>query len=272
VRLGTSLLLALAGCGRLGFGPTDDGAAVDAAPADATAATSYPAAVLADGPRAYYRLGESAGEIAADASGNGFDAGYQQVGTGTLSFGQPGAINGDADAAAYMEGEGNAGDGSRANVWLPIEAYPLTGDFTIELWVRTSGIAPDGWRTCFFVWEQHMVAGFRLGMNVERQLELWSWEGGLPNTAETSLITLATVPDQTWTHVALTYDGAAHLYLDGALVLEAPFQFNPVAPDNERGFGAFHGMPSQAAFDEVALYERALSAAELAAHVAVARN
>lgn len=264
-----ALACALAGCGRLAFDPSD---APPDAPPDGIGATPYPAAVLADTPLAYYRLGDEAMPLAADASGNGLDAEYRRYDSGTLSLGAPGAIADDPDGAAHMVGEGNAGDGGRSSVWLPVEAYPFAGDFTIELWVRTDGVAPGGWRTCLFVWEEHMVAGFRLGMNTARQLELWSWEAGLDQDATTSLITSATILDRTWTHVALVYDGEAHLYLDGALVLEAPFQFNPVSPDNERGVGAFHGMPSQATFDEVALYEHALSADRLAAHVAAARD
>lgn len=270
MRVAVALLLLASslGCGRLAFEPQD----VDPGPDATPAASDYAAQVLADAPLAYYRLGDPAGTVASDSSGNGRHALYEQFDGGSLTMGEAGALARDADPAAHFLGEGNAGDGSSAYVWLPEEAYPLAADFTIELWVRTDGIPIKGWRACFFVWELYTVAGFRIGMNEDRQLELWSWEAGLEQNPATSIITTATIPDQTWTHVAVTYeDGVARLYLDGAQVFEGAFVFNPVEPDSPRGIGSFHGMPSDTSFDELALYDYALVPSRLQAHVAAAR-
>ena len=60
--------------------------------------TSYAASVLADGPLAYWRLGESSGTIVADATGNGYDATY----SGSVSLGTPGLIV-DTDTAIRID-------------------------------------------------------------------------------------------------------------------------------------------------------------------------
>lgn len=65
------LLWMLGACGRVGFddGPRDVGTG---GPGDVLAA-SYPGRVLADHPRAYYRLGEQPGSFAIDATVSGTD-------------------------------------------------------------------------------------------------------------------------------------------------------------------------------------------------------
>ena len=67
----------------------------------------YATAVLADGPLAYWRLGESGGTIAADATGNGYDATY----SGSINLGTPGMVVGSDTAiridplgAGYVDG------------------------------------------------------------------------------------------------------------------------------------------------------------------------
>src|SRR6185369_12380878 len=61
----------------------------------AHASAGYAAAVLADAPRAYWRLGETAGTIALDAAGA--DPGTY---TGGVTLRQPGALPADVDTAA----------------------------------------------------------------------------------------------------------------------------------------------------------------------------
>ena len=57
------------------------------------------------------------------------------------------------------------------------------------------------------------------------------------------------------------------------LLLEQPLDYMTPPPEpggQGRGFGAFHGMPSANQFDKVAIYDYALPAARIAAHVAAA--
>ena len=77
--------------------PTPGDAPADASadsPADAPSSV-YRAAVLADSPLAYWRLGETSGTVAHDETGNGHDGTY----VGGVTLGQPGALTGDANTA-----------------------------------------------------------------------------------------------------------------------------------------------------------------------------
>lgn len=261
-------------CGRLGF---EHGApAPDAAPdqlADAAAvAVTYVDEVLADGPVVYYRLDDD--DLAAgahDSSGNGFHTVYERNAGGTLEFGLPGALPGDPDRSVAMFGEGNAGDGGRANVLLPLEAYVFDGDFTIEFWFRARAVAPGGWRNSLFIWEDYQNSGFRTGWNQDDQLEFWTDEAGVPTGPNSVHVADSATISSGWNHVAFVRAGASvRIYLSGELLLDEPLAYLPPPPDNERGFGAYHGMPSAVQFDEVAVYGRALPAARIAAHVAAA--
>ncbi|MBV9042863.1 MAG: hypothetical protein JOZ68_17820, partial [Acidimicrobiia bacterium] len=65
------------------------------APSAAATTATYPSIVQADNPLAYYRLDESSGTTAADASGHGRSGTYGP----TAQLNKPGLIAGDSDAA-----------------------------------------------------------------------------------------------------------------------------------------------------------------------------
>jgi hypothetical protein len=90
-------------------------------------ALSYSAAVLADGPSGYYRLDETGGPTAADASGNGNTLTYN----GPIAYGLSGALlPNDADPSAGFNGSSTFALASNAN------ALNFTGTaFTLEAWI-----------------------------------------------------------------------------------------------------------------------------------------
>jgi hypothetical protein len=89
---------------------------------------NYRDAILAKAPVAYWRLGESAGPIAVDETGNGHDGSY----VGAPLFGQPGAIHGDPNTAVQFNGTDY--------VEIPDSALlsQVTSDagLTVEAWMR----------------------------------------------------------------------------------------------------------------------------------------
>ena len=97
--------------------------------------TSYKAAVLADSPLSYYRLGEATGsKVALDSSPAGRHHTQMRAGIpiGSLVRRWPGAVIADPDAAASLE---------KGSLWLSPSALPPAGSttFTLEFWVRKEG-------------------------------------------------------------------------------------------------------------------------------------
>ena len=111
----------------------DDGAQDVSDPVTITATSSgggtgYSQTVLADSPRAYWRLGEASGTSAADASGNGRTGSY--VASPTL--GVPGALTGDSNTAVGF-------NGSSQYVNVPYMAALNPAQFTVEAWAFVTG-------------------------------------------------------------------------------------------------------------------------------------
>lgn len=97
----------------------------------------YRAAVLAKNPVAYWRLGESDGTSAADETGNGHDGTY----VGNPVLGQQGAINGDPNTAVQFSGgsyveiptsadfsQQTSGDGLTVEAWMRPDTLSFSGD------------------------------------------------------------------------------------------------------------------------------------------------
>ncbi|MBV9242301.1 MAG: hypothetical protein JO314_09865, partial [Acidobacteria bacterium] len=96
----------------------------------AKATSTYAAAVLADSPNAYWRLGDS-GPNAVDSTGNTANGST----VGTVTFGTPGALGGDPDTAATFGGSGYI----QTNYVL----QNASGQ-TIEAWVKTTESGFEG--------------------------------------------------------------------------------------------------------------------------------
>ena len=140
--------------------------------------------------------------------------------------------------------------------------FPLTG-ITVELWMRTE--TPDQSDKWMVNTVARADSGYRLGLSKGRltwQIPQGAWTHGLvaPDPA----------PLGRWNHVAATYDNEVmRLYADGKQVAEMPRTgvINPAERDVVLGSYA-QGM-ERAAFrgdlDEVRIYDRPLSAAEIRA-------
>ncbi len=194
---------------------------------------------------AAYAFDEGGGSTVADASGNG--------NTGTIHN------------ATWMTGGkyGKAlsfnGTSARVTV-LDAPSLRLTTAMTLEAWVNPS--------TATAVWRDVIYKG-----NDNYFLEATSTRGGVPGAGGTFGEVYGTAPlaTNTWTHLAVTYDGAAlRLYVNGAQVgsvaRTGPIQTssNPL----EIGGDGIYGQYFRGAIDEVRVYDVALTAAQIQADMA----
>lgn len=90
--------------------------------------SSYSSTILGDTPQAYWRLDESGGNTAYDATGNGYNATLY----GSYTQNQAGAIAGDTDASTYFTGS--------AGLQLPYTLNPTSWSaVSIEFWINANG-------------------------------------------------------------------------------------------------------------------------------------
>jgi Concanavalin A-like lectin/glucanases superfamily/Bacterial Ig domain len=206
------------------------------------------------GPVGYWKLDESSGTTAADASGGG--------NTGTL-------VNGPAWVPGKL-GQALAFDGVNDSVQIPhadaLNAYPLT----VAFWMKTGNIA--GLHGIVNKYFPGSLNGYQVFMS-NGNLCAWYFRDGSDYVWDGSACTLS-VPgyaDDQWHHVAFVVDPAgARLYVDG--VQKASQRWTGVAGRASTlqglSFGQYPGTAQpyfSGALDDVRTYSRALTAAELTA-------
>jgi len=136
--------------------------------------------------------------------------------------------------------------------WVYLDSFALGSD--TKQWVLNKN--GHAWEDGYFglvIYRDKAVANLNIGGQKENRFEAWSEEG--------------TLKLKTWHHLVMTYDSAAlKLYRDAALVAETP-----VNKERKPGRGslyiarwAFGRNYFAGLLDEVRLYRRALSAAEIA--------
>ncbi|WP_406832167.1 PKD domain-containing protein [Pedococcus sp. KACC 23699] len=214
---------------------------------------TYGAAVAASAPDLYWRLGESGGPMAADATGNNPGAYF---GNG-VTYGVDGAVPGGDKAAAF--------DGTTTGVGA---TQPVTNPtvYSEELWFKTTTTA--GGKLIGFGdrnsdtssnYDRHVY------MLASGQLQFGVWTGQ-SNIVGSS----ASYNDGTWHHMVATQgpDGMA-LYVDGDLVGTNP----QTAAQPYTGYWRVGGDTSWAdsnffagSIDEVAVYSSVLAAATVRDH------
>jgi hypothetical protein len=219
------------------------------------ALSDYAAEVMADAPRAYWRLGDPSGTVAADASGNGHHGSY----LGRPKQGVPGAIAGDT--AVSFDGIDDV-----VSVTGSVFAIEGTAPFSVELWLKRedegSGILGRN------VWTggPDELDGFMVAL---------SGNGSLRVQRENAQLYPTAPPIGTFFHLVVTYDGAElRVFIDGmqaqsgsstAAVTGLGLSV-PLLIGNVSDWSHFRGT-----LDEVALYDKALPAARIQAHHAAAQ-
>lgn len=215
--------------------------------------SAYRALVLADNPQLYWRVGETSGTTAADASGNNRPGTYQ----GGYTLAQAGALVGDADGAVRLGGVN--GSVQRANP----AGLILTAGLTVEAWC----------------WLDQYRAGDNSGVVMKVNEVLLRTDNGLANRMHARVFlsgsygTAAAAPNPfplgQWVHVAMTWDGALlKLYQQGVEVASVArtgteaSQTSPLLVGTEGSSGWWQGV-----VDEFAVYGTALAPARIAARV-----
>ncbi|MFF0271244.1 LamG-like jellyroll fold domain-containing protein [Kribbella sp. NPDC004536] len=229
-----------------------------------TASTAYDQLVKADGPQAYWRLGEPAGTTTSvDSSGQSNNGTFTGV-----TLGGAGAIAGDTAMTTSTTTGRMVGE----------KAYSMPQQFTVEAWVKQSGFGRGG-----------RIIGFgnsktaNSGSGGDRMLYMrtnGSIVFGVDDGAQQTLTSPSGNNDGNWHHVVGTYDsttgtGAMKLYVDGvlsgsALVGPASVYYGwwrvgydlgytwPGAGATQTGMG----------IDEAAVYPYALSPLQVQSHYA----
>jgi len=192
---------------------------------------------------AAYGFNEGAGVQTRDTSGQG--------NTGTLT-----------NATWSATGKYGAALSFNGTAWVTIAdaaSLHLTTAMTLEAWVRpTSG---TGWRTAILKEKTGGLAwSLYTANNASRPVGYAHVGGDIPVTGT------AAVPLNAWTHLALTYDGAAlRLYVNGTPVSTTDLA-GPMASSTSAlriGGNSVWGEYFKGLIDEVRIYDRPLSAAEI---------
>ncbi len=236
------------------------------------AGSGWTAAVLADAPAGYYRLEETAGTTAANEG----TAGAAVTGTfaGTYTLGVPGPR---PTAYSGMPSDNKALNlGGAGYVQMPYSAALNPAVFTVECWARATGGAGT-FRAAVSNRDDTGAAGQTKGFIFyaasNNTWQFWTGSGG---SGAWDPITGPPVVLNQWVHLAATYDGAVkRFYVNGNQVgTGATSAFNI---NNARGLRIGAGQNESTAnfrfvgdVDEVAIYSRAFSAAEISARYALA--
>src|SRR5262249_54057381 len=137
----------------------------------------------------------------------------------------------------------------------------LTSGMTLEAWVNPSSVAS--------AWCDVIMKGndnyYLMATSNNNSLSAGGGKFGGESTT-TKAFGTSLLPTNTWSHVAVTYDGAAiRLYVNGAQVSSVA-RTGPITTSTDPlriGGDPFYGQYFQGTIDEVRIYNRALSAAEV---------
>lgn len=156
---------------------------------------SYAAAILADSPRAYWRLGDS-GTTAADSSGNGYDGIYKDG----VTVGVPGAPVGDSDTAARFY------DVSTNRVEVPGAVLNGLSDLTVDFWLNMPSTGNVGSAQIVNGAKPANDNEFNVGFHTGTEFRFTP--GGSNNQAYVDW-TIPSVADDQWHHFALVRNDVA---------------------------------------------------------------
>jgi glucose/arabinose dehydrogenase len=234
-------------------GPTTDGCVVSGRLSRLSANADYRAAVLGDGPIGYWRLGETSGTTAADETGTA---------PGTYvnapALGVPGALTGNSNTAASFDGSSQYVDMTNS---APLN---VSSAVSVEAWVKPTTMPGAGNSATIAMKASDPPYGYWLQLTDTDRAKFGLGIGGVNHPLSAGGV----VAPGSWYHIVGTYDGSVQrLYVNGALVASQPLSgtVDAVAGDfrigTTRASEFFNG-----AIDEVAVFNKALTPAQVQAH------
>jgi hypothetical protein len=221
-----------------------------------TTSTAYDELLKADGPQAYWRLGEATGTTTStDSSGQSNNGTYSG-----MTLGTSGAIAGNTAATTSSTGR-----------MVGEKAYSMPQQFTVEAWVKQS------------VLRGGRIIGFgssRTGNSADggdRMLYMRSSGAisfGINDGTKRVLTSTSNKNNSQWHHVVGTYaNGTMSLYVDGVLagsqsVGTASLYYGwwRVGYDNTSNWSGGGATQTGMAIDEAAVYPYAFTAGQVKAH------
>jgi len=226
--------------------------------------TAYSNAVLSSQPTAYWRFEEVPGQGQAANSIAGGNAGALM---GNIVQGQPSATTALGNCYRFVEGK----------VLAAAASTTATADrYSIEMWARPVGPTPGVTQQLFGVGRDQQLGSAKMtltappatiGGDIKLQLS--------PDVQAESTWTPDNAAElQQWHHYVMTFDRPANrvsIYVDGLLEQERAWPSVPFNPLNAAVSIGAHDFPAfpyyfRGEIDEVAIYQRALSAYEIRQH------
>ena len=220
------------------------------------AAASYAASVIADRPVSYWRLGETSGTIAGDIT-------VANPGTynGPPTLGATSLLGTDqTDAAVGFDG---AGDDVRVGQSGSLD---ITGPVTLEAFVKPTSLPAAGSIRSIVA----KTGSYALQLNGPT-VEFTLLQLGVNRRLQAPAGTIAAGGTY---HVVGTYDGATQrLYVNGRLVASAALTGAADVTINGVRIASWNGTQQffVGTIDEAAIYNKALSAAQVAGHFAASQ-
>jgi sugar lactone lactonase YvrE len=213
------------------------------------APSAYAALVLRDGPVGSWRFDESRGTIAHDAAGT-------NNGTYLHGFrlGQPGMLADDTAVGL---------DGQSGYISVPDSPSLHTGDsFSLEAWVKRSYLSTyNGTEGLFAKGYQVYLDGGNFGSG--------GWLVLRKPNGDVIARSTVTITDRNFHHVVVTKSGPdVHLYIDGVDVTGKVSNRTITDTSGTLSIGAGAASTFRGVIDEAAVYNFALSPAEVASHYA----
>lgn len=229
--------------------------------------TRYGQVIAADQPVGYWRLDQAdTGTAVVDAVGS-FDGSTDDNKTaGTFTFSVPAGIPHETNTALKVS--------SGATVQIPyaleLNSY---GPFSIEAWLQPASIATPGitdWRSAMGALGNGDSGpnGWHLYQGTDQHWALIVWAGSWDNTGWFT-DTDDTIVANNWYHVVITYDGALfRMYVNNALRVSSPWPYFVQNDDSPLvlGWGYSPWNPFDGVIDDVAVYNKELTPAQIEAH------